>query len=328
MRELTPAGQLPATQGQEITAALYDQFIKFVDVGPGSAQTYARALRQFTSWLQREGIRQPQRADVLRYREELKKDHKAATVQSYICAVRRFFQWTADIGIYPNIAEKVKGAKVSTAHKKDALTLQQAQHVLELQAEKDTPAAARDYAIILTGITCGLRAIEIRRANVEDLRTVGDLTILYVQGKGEEEAAEFVIIPGPVEKALRDYLQARGSCSGSDPLFASISRRNCGGRLTTRSISQIIKTALIDAGYNSDRLTAHSLRHTAGTLNLLAGGTLQETQQLLRHANINTTTIYAHNLDRLQSRSEQRITAALFDKTAGRTDPAERRATQ
>ena len=320
MRALTTAGPLPAAPGQEITAALYDQFISFVDVAAGSVETYARALSQFFRWIRREEIRQPQRADVIRYREELKQDHKAATVQNYIVAVRLFFQWTAAAGIYPDITEGIKGAKVSKTHKRDALTVQQAQHVLEMQAEKETKTAARDYAIILTGITCGLRAVEMRRANIEDLRTLGDQTVLFIQGKGEEEAGEFVIITEPVEKALREYLKSRGSCPGSAPLFTSASNLNRGGRLTTRSISRIIKTALVAAGYNSDRWTAHTLRHTAGTINLTAGGTLQETQQLLRHKDINTTTIYAHNLERLQSRSEQRITAALFDNTAGRTE--------
>lgn len=327
MNAIITAGQLPADPGQEITAALYDQFIDYIDVGAGSVETYARALSQFFRWLQREGIRQPQRADIIRYRDELKTDHKAATVQSYICAVRLFFKWTAAAGLYPDIADKVKGAKISRAHKRDALTVRQAQHVLEIQQEKDAATAARDYAIILTAITCGLRAVEIRRANIEDLRALGDQTVLYIQGKGEEEAAEFVIITEPVEKALREYLQQRGSCAGSAPLFAGIGNRSRGGRLETRSISRIIKRALIAAGYDSDRLTAHSLRHTAGTINLTAGGTLQETQQLLRHADINTTTIYAHNLDRIRSKSEKRITAALFDNE-GRQDPAERRATR
>jgi len=66
------------------------------------------------------------------------------------------------------------------------------------------------------------------------------------------------------------------------------------------------------AGFNSERLTAHSLRHTAGTLNLLHGGTIQETQQLLRHSNINTTMIYLHNLNRANNHSEARIAAAIF----------------
>ena len=54
---------------------------------------------------------------------------------------------------------------------------------------------------------------------------------------------------------------------------------------------------MINAGLDSDRLTAQSLRHTAVTQALIAGQTLQEVQQFARHSNINTTLIYAHNLE-------------------------------
>lgn len=66
------------------------------------------------------------------------------------------------------------------------------------------------------------------------------------------------------------------------------------------------------AGYDSDRLTAHSMRHTAATLNLLNGGSLEETQQLLGHSNISTTMIYSHALKRTQNESENRIEAAIL----------------
>lgn len=82
--------------------------------------------------------------------------------------------------------------------------------------------------------------------------------------------------------------------------------------MTTRSISRIAKTRLVSAGLESSRLTGHSLRHTAATLNLLAGGTVEETQQLLGHANINTTLIYSHALERAKNNSEDRIAKAIF----------------
>ena len=83
--------------------------------------------------------------------------------------------------------------------------------------------------------------------------------------------------------------------------------------MTTRSISRIVKTALVSAGLDSDRLTAHSLRHTTATQNLLNGASLEETQQLLDHSRISTTMIYAHALDRARNNSEERIARALFD---------------
>lgn len=161
--------------------------------------------------------------------------------------------------------------------------------------------------------TDGLRTISISRANVGDISTYGNTAALFYQGKGHEDKADAVMIVDPVEIALRDYLKTRGRTNSKEPLFTSIAHRNKGGRMTTRSISRIIKNALISAGYNSDRLTAHSLRHTAATLNLLNGATIEETQQLLGHSNINTTMIYSHALERINNHSEERIAKAIFD---------------
>lgn len=161
-------------------------------------------------------------------------------------------------------------------------------------------------------ITAGLRTIEVIRADIEDLRTVGDSAALFIQGKGKDEKTDYVKVAEPAEDAIRAYLKARGAAEPKQPLFASEANRNSGERLTTRSVSRIVKEALIEAGFDSDRLTAHSLRHTAATLNLLNGGSLAETQQLLRHTSINTTMIYNHQLDRAKNNSETRVAKAIF----------------
>ena len=83
------------------------------------------------------------------------------------------------------------------------------------------------------------------------------------------------------------------------------------GRLTTRSISRIVKDNLRKAGIDSDRITAHSLRHTAVTLSLLGGATIQEAQSMARHKNINTTLIYAHNINRIKHAPERVIDTML-----------------
>jgi len=99
---------------------------------------------------------------------------------------------------------------------------------------------------------------------------------------------------------------------GNQPLFASTSNNNHNGRVTTRTISGIVKERLRAAGFDSDRLTAHSLRHTAANLNLRNGGTLEETQQLLRHTNITTTMIYIKSIEREDNPSESRIASLIF----------------
>ena len=132
------------------------------------------------------------------------------------------------------------------------------------------------------------------------------------QEKGHEEKAEFVKVAPATEQAIRDYLKCRKVKNSKEPLFCSTSNNSAGGRLSTRSISGIVKGHLIDAGYDSDRLTAHSTRHTAVTLALLNGQSLEAVQQFARHSNIATTQIYAHHLDKAQNKCSSVIADAIF----------------
>ena len=310
MNELNNFNQNNVIESKKIDNTLLKRFLEYLDASEKTVQTYTRALRQFFKFLYENNITQPQRTDVLAFRNNLKdKGRKPTTVKSYIVAVRLFFQWTNQEGLYPNIAEKIKGAKLDQAHKKDYLTVDQIKDVLN-NIDTSTLTGARDYAIIVLMVTGGLRTIEVSRANMDDMRNVGNSPALYIQGKGREEKTEYVKLPLQVFKAIGRYREMLKK--QYDVLFVSTSNNNKGQRLTTRSISGIVKKRLKEAGYTSNRLTAHSLRHTAGTLNLMNGGTLEETQQLLRHSNINTTMIYLHHLERENNQSEKRIADALF----------------
>ena len=311
MNSLTNIQSNAIVESITLTDDLYKRWVNYIDASPKTIQTYKASLRQFFAWMQREGIAQPTREDILSYRDYLKQEHKPTTVQNYIAAVKLFFKWTEQEGFYPNVADRVKGAKIDKGHKKDYLTSSQTKRMLT-SIDRRTVAGARDYAIIFLMVTTGLRTISIRRANVEDLRTVGNSSVLFYQGKGKDGKTDYAKLSEPVETAIREYLALRSDLDLKDPLFASTGNRNKNGRMTTRSLSRIAKESLIEAGFNSDRLTAHSLRHTAATLNLLNGGTVQETQQLLGHSNINTTMIYSHALERANNNSEMRITDAIM----------------
>ena len=294
-----------------ITEDLFTSFIEYLDESPKTVETYTRAVRQFFKYIYENEINQPTREDVIAYREYLKDTHKPTTVQNYIVAVRLFFQWTEQEGLYPNVAEHIKGAKLDKNHKKDYLTSRQVKKVLET-AREESLQGLRDYAILALMFTGGLRTIEVSRANVEDLRTAGDSEVLYLQGKGHEEKTDYIKLMPEVEDAIRAYLKARGAVEPTEPLFTSTSNNSKGARISTRTVSGIVKTALKNAGYDSDKLTAHSTRHTAVTLALMGGQKLEEVQQFARHKNLATTLIYAHNIDRAKNNCEATIAKAIF----------------
>ena len=291
---------------------LLNNFINFLDVREKTAITYSKALKQVFSYLSQNGIKQPTRDNILAFKKELEaKGHKPATIALNLAATRRFFSWTEQSGIYPNITVGIKAPKIERGHKKDYFAAHQVKSILT-GIERNNLEGLRNYAVMALMTTGGLRTIEITRANVEDLRVVGGVSVLYIQGKGRTDKTEFIKISPQVEEAIRAYLKARGPVKDHDPLFVSCSRRNKGGRLTTRTIRGLCKNAMINAGFNSNRLTAHSLRHTAVTLALLAGQSLAEVQHFARHHNISTTQIYAHNVDRMKSQCEAVISNAIF----------------
>jgi integrase/recombinase XerC len=295
---------------------LYINFLSFLDVKEKTVDTYRKALKRLFHYFMENRITRPIRSDLIAFRDELKATCKASTVKTYLTATRLFFRWLEQEGIYKNIADKIKGAKVEHGHKKDALTVDQVKDVIDTFKESDDSTAKRDYAIFVLMVTCGLRTIEVVRADIEDLRTLGNKTVLYVQGKGKDEKSEYVIITREVEKAIRSYLATRKDATNKAPLFSSTSNNSKGKRLSTRTISGLVKDSLVKTGLNSSRLTAHSLRHTAVTLSLLGGSTLQEARQFARHSNIATTEIYAHNLERIANPCEGIVSSSIFKNSS------------
>lgn len=297
---------------QEMNAYVLGRFLAYLDTTPKTIETYSRALKQLFSFFANRGIRKPQREDIIAFRDELKESgHKPTTIQNYITAAKIFFSWAAQEGIYANIAEHLKGAKLDREHKKDPLTARQVKEILD-SIDRSTKAGRRDYALFSLMVTGGLRDIEVSRATIGDIRPVGENAVLYVQGKGRTEKTEYIKLCPEVEAAIRDYLKDRETAGAEEPLFISTSNNSKGKTLSTRSISGIIKGIMKGAGYNSERLTAHSLRHTAVTLSLLAGNDLTEVQQFARHANLNTTMIYNHALDKAKNACSQSIAAMIF----------------
>ena len=302
-----------AVEHSEIMNVLViERFTKFLDVSSITLRAYRSGIKQFIEYLNSQNVRVPNRESVVMFKKTLiAEGRKSSTVALYLSALRRFFAWCEAEGLCENIAAGVKSPKQERGHKRDALSGAQIKACIQ-GINRDSLQGKRDYALFLLMSTCGLRTIEVSRANVGDIQSVQGQVCLFVWGKGRTDKGEFVKLSEPVLQAIREYLSERGQVSENAPLFASCSRRNTGGRLTTRTVSSVAKVAMKSAGYDSRRLTAHSLRHSAATLALQAGMSLQEVSEFMRHSSINVTMIYVHSVNRLKSECEGAITAAIF----------------
>ena len=302
--------QTSAVTQQASLEDLMDLFLREQDITEASRATYQRALRQFVACLRKTGRDQRmatlQREDILAYKESLQDTKTASTVSCYLTAVRRLFGWLESRKAYPDITRGVKGAKKAKGHRKDCLTPGQIRQVLD-GVDRSTVEGLRDFALLNLLFRTGLRTVEIARAQIADLRQEAGTAVLWIQGKGRDEKDDFVLLVEETLRPLREYLAARGTVSENEPLFVSLSDRNAGQALTTRSLSRIVKEAFLRVGLDDSRLTAHSCRHTAITLAVSGGASLEQAQAMARHSDPKVTMVYFHNVARVQAGAERCI---------------------
>ena len=289
---------------------LLENYKKHLQVSNASQETYLNGAKHFINFANERNITSEL---VLDYRTHLINNYKATAINSYIVSLKQFFNFLEGLG-FPNYAKELRGVRTSKKHKRDSLTIEQVKTIFN-NTNSNTEEQARARALIKLLIGTGLRTIEVVNANISDMQTIGNERVLYIQGKGfnnaKENLSDYVILKPSVINAIQDYLRYRPGAKDSEPLFTSVSDRNKGERLTTRTIRNIVKNLYKQNGIISERITTHSTRHTAITLSLVNGASIQEAQQLARHTNINTTMIYAHNIDRLNNNAESKLEELL-----------------
>lgn len=299
----------------EFSEELLKEYEKQLQCTDATKQTYMQGINYFFNWLKKENINYvgentlyDYKQHLIRHYDEEKRDYvmySNSTINTLVVSLKRFYKFLERKGIY-NTAKELKGTKTSRTHKRGALTIQQVRAIYDA-VDINTLEGKRANAIIHLLITSGLRECEVVRANICDMQNNGNARVLKVQGKGRDEKDEFVILTASTQKAINEYLNARGVNNTSEPLFTSISDRNNGARLQTRTIRNIVKSLYHQVGIYDENITTHSTRHTAITLAIESGKTLPEVQALARHTNINTTMIYQHAYDKVNSNCESAI---------------------
>lgn len=297
--------------------AIYGKFFEAVQVtNEKTAKAYRNALRQFATYAEDKGLTvgNIQRTDLVTWQRFLINGNEVhlakapATINAYMTAIKLFFRFLYSEGaIKKDITLNIKNVRKVEGHSHDYFTASQIKDILA-----DDGLTLRNKAILALMFACGLRTIEVRRANIEDIQTKGGQTVIYIQGKGRKDKKEFQILHPAVEKILRKYLATRTDRSdGSAPLFVA-SSHNYKGRLSTDTISKMAKDTFKRCGFNSSRLTAHSTRSSAIMLAVHGGEDIEAIKAFARHKDISTTMIYIHEDDRILSTVDKTIANQIF----------------
>ncbi len=237
--------------------------------------------------------------DTLAVRSHVASLHRAKlsnrSLGRHLSTVRSFLRWACrENHLEKNPARGLPSPRAPRALPR-ALTVPDTETLLD--TEDETPFPERERALFELLYATGLRVSEAAGLDLEDV----DLSarMLRAQGKGKkerivpfgEEAEEALRCWLPLRRALRARAAGRegGRSVQREPLFVN----SRGGRLTTRSMSRVLKRRLRAAGLPA-AISPHALRHTFATHLLQAGADLRAIQELLGHASLSTTQKYTH----------------------------------
>lgn len=186
----------------------------------------------------------------------------------------------------PNKYLKPEEAQKLRKHCEDQSILAELKHTLQ---------PVRDWTIIDTALSSGLRAQELCNLKIKHLYLGNSQSSIYVEN-GKCGKPRLVQISHKLKHHLKKFLQwKKGQGEPTDlDSFLFCSKRS--SKITRTAIHKVFKKCLTEAGIDS-KYTIHSARHTYGTLLYQKTKDLRLVQKQLGHVTVKTTEIYADVLN-------------------------------
>jgi len=185
-------------------------------------------------------------------------------------ALKTFFKFMSSRHRLPNPMDAIKPPRRPR-------TLMPTLEIGELMRLLNSAESLRDRAVITLLVDCGLRAGEVCSLLKHNIKQ----ETIIVHGKiGWREV--------PISEETRRLLLQVAVLSPDDYVFHGHK-----GPITRHLIYAIVRRALEKAGIKGPKLGPHRLRHAFGKNFLVDGGDLRSLQEIMGHADIETTQKYA-----------------------------------
>ena len=269
----------------------YESYLQDVkQVSKNTLSSYLRDLRQFEQyWTRNAGLPfcKAHGADLEEYIKWLRKNGKsAATVSRSIASLRSFYQFLVEEGnAKTNPATNLVPDK---AIKKlpQILSSNEVELLLEQPALVDAKGY-RDKAMLEMLYATGIRVSELISLDEDDV----NLSIGIVHGKTWSKERMIPLYPAAV-RALEEYItrvRPHMLSSRDEPaLFVNMG----GERMSRQGFWKLIKQYQEKAKIQKE-ITPHTLRHSFAAHLLENGADLRSIQEMLGHADISSTQVYA-----------------------------------
>ena len=271
-------------------AAYRDYLAEEKHASANTLSSYIRDLTQFQSWLianNAADLRKVKKDTINEYLLYMNHNGKSpATVTRSTASIKSFYSYMVQTGaVKTNPAKSVVAMKVERKYP-EILTNREVELFLE-QPKCVDEKGYRDHAMLELMYATGVRVSELIALNVEDV----NLPAAFLRCGDEKRERIIPLYPRAV-KALRDYIQVirpRLTDQEETALFVNMN----GQRMTRQGFWKLVKQYQAKAEITKD-ITPHTLRHSFAVHLLENGADLRSIQEMLGHADISSTQIYAH----------------------------------
>jgi site-specific recombinase XerD len=297
-------GSVLGTLGPDLETAV--NYAK-AEKAPGTRSAYQSDYRLFVAWCEAKGVPSlPASVETVAafLAAAAESGKKPSTLGRRLAAIRYFHRLAGHPT--PTEAEAVKATlrgirrSVGSAKVRKAPAL--AEHVKAMiAASPDSLRGKRDRALVLLGFAGAFRRSELVALDVEDVEEVElGLRVLIRRSKTDQEGMGSVIavmrgaVACPV-RALREWQRAAEIESG--PLFRPINKADkvSQGRLTSRSVANIVKEMAQRIGLDASTFSGHSLRSGFLTSAASNGASIFKMMDVSRHSSIETLRAYVRD---------------------------------
>lgn len=256
---------------------------------------YRRDIEKLAEGLEQEHLDNISKIDVLAIRQGLSRlrhqNLSPRSLQRWLSSLRSFFNYGLKQGWCSiNPTAGISAPKLPRPLPK-VLDTDQTSQLLKKPSNHISNSAdwilKRDLSMAELLYSSGLRVAELCALNLADI----DLAGAEVRALGKGSKTRVVPVGSVAIESIKEWLVSRANivASDEDALFVG----KTGKRLSTRSVQLRMEKLGRDQGCDQ-RLHPHLLRHSFASHMLESSGDLRSVQEMLGHANISTTQIYAH----------------------------------
>jgi len=295
LRKLGTISPIGPVCSDDISAELreFDHYLDEVrGLQPMTRDTRTKYVRQFLSDQFSDGairIDALKPADIVDYVSRRSAGWKAATVGVLCNSLRSYFRFKSVQGTstvrlissLPKIAQWRLATLPKALSKKELDTLLAA-------FDRETPGGRRDYAIARCYVDLGLRTAEVVRLQLDDIDW--HQGVIFISGKGRRR--DTLPLPQRTGEAIARYLQIDRQESATRAIFQRL-RPPHNQPAVAATIRGSIRNAARRCGLSARLSGPHILRHTMATRLVQSGVPFKEVSDLLRHRDLDTTTLYA-----------------------------------